>query len=96
MRIYIAGKVTGLDYLQVRSTFKAAEASIKARGYKVTNPINFCGERWPWWLCMVVCLSALLGCGAVAMLPGWESSRGANIERRFALALGKRVFDYRK
>lgn len=96
MRVYIAGKISGLDYLKARRTFKAAEASIKARGHKVTNPIKLCGEGWPWWFCMVVCLLALLGCGAVAMLPGWESSRGANIERRFALALGKRVFDYRK
>lgn len=96
MRVYIAGKISGLDYLQARRTFEVAEASLRARGYEVINPIKLCGEGWPWKLCMVVCLLALMRCRCVCLLPGWETSRGANIERRFALALGKRVFDYRK
>lgn len=94
MRVYIAGKISGLDYLKARRTFEIAETSLMARGYEVVNPMKLCGENWPWKLCMVVCLLALMRCRCVCLLPGWETSRGAKIEKRFAEFLGRGVYTY--
>ena len=39
-------------------------------------------------------IKALCDCCTVALLPGWEGSKGANIEARLALNLGMRVVEF--
>ncbi|HIE0838052.1 TPA: DUF4406 domain-containing protein [Pseudomonas aeruginosa] len=36
-------------------------------------------------------LAQLITCDAIALLPGWPSSRGANIERSLAFEMGMKV-----
>lgn len=36
-------------------------------------------------------LAQLVTCDAIALLPGWPSSRGANIERSLAFEMGMKV-----
>ena len=63
-------------------------------GLVVINPaeIEPTGEK-TWANCMKADIKALCDCCTVALLPGWEDSKGANIEARLALNLGMRVVE---
>lgn len=86
MRVYISGKITGTaDYL---SRFDSAEKYLEQQGYSVVNPawINFqmprdtTHEQY-----MTVSLALLSTCDKMYMLRGWETSKGANMERDYAI-----------
>lgn len=86
MRCYIAGKMTGLP-LNNYPAFHAEAARLRAMGFHVENPAE--GPELPSWEAyMRRALRQMLTCDLVAMLPGWEASRGANIERDLAVACG--------
>jgi hypothetical protein len=91
MRIYIAGPMTGLPAHNLPA-FAAAAKQLAARGYDAVNP----GRRgvilgYTWRDYMRDALRELLGCEAVALLDGWEASRGAALEVHVAQALGMPV-----
>lgn len=91
-RVFISGPVSGLPYNEVVKAFNNAEQLLRRQGYNdVRNPVRMCLPHWSWWRCMVVCLWNLLPVGAIYILPGWEDSRGACIERFVAKMLLKRV-----
>ena len=72
----------------------AAASALRAKGLDVANPaeIEPTGEK-TWANCMKADIKALCDCCTVALLPGWEDSKGANIEARLALNLGMRVVE---
>lgn len=43
---------------------------------------------------MYQCLSEITNYDTIVMLPGWNVSRGARLERDVALACGMRVVDF--
>lgn len=91
--IYIAGPMTGLPEFNYPA-FNAAAQVLRAAGIPVANPadhIEPCPEpAWNDW--MREALHALAGCRAVLLLPGWQDSRGARIERWLAADLGMPVY----
>lgn len=89
-KVYIAGPVSGLPYDEAVKRFAAAEAVLSI-DYQVINPTKICRACWSWYRCMVVCLWALRKCNRIALLPGWENSRGARIELFTAILLGKDI-----
>ncbi|MDE2254313.1 MAG: DUF4406 domain-containing protein [Betaproteobacteria bacterium] len=89
--IYLAGPMTGLPDFN-RPAFFAAEARLRDLGYSPINPArNGLPLRAPWHHHMRRDLGMLLACAQVALLPGWETSRGARLEVSIADALGMRV-----
>ena len=85
-KLYIAGPMTSIDDYNFPA-FNAAEAELRAAGYDVANPASIgVHEGWGWGDYMRPALKLMLDCDGVALLPGWEGSRGARIE--FVLALG--------
>jgi hypothetical protein len=87
-RVYIAGRVTGLEYDDYYFEFYCAEKQLEFKGYEVVNPVRFCKVHWGWKRCMTVCLFHLIfRCNKVYMLAGWEQSRGARIEYKIARML---------
>ena len=92
-RIYVAGAMSGLPDLNYPA-FHAAAAMLRARGYEVENPaenpVPVCGS-WRGYMRMTV--TQLAQCDAVYLLPGWEASRGANVEHALALGLGLEVIE---
>lgn len=95
MRVYIAGKVTGLPTGEVFTKFGQAEYWLKGQGHDVVNPLRLCSSEWSWNKCMRVCLGELLKCDAVCLLKDWCDSPGAHIEYYIASVLKMRVMYYR-
>lgn len=90
-KIYISGQVTGnptygIDFMTASAiTHKAMPKAL------VVNPIYFCAPHWSWLRCMILCIWHLIPCTTIAMIDGWQQSRGAKIELAVAILLRKQI-----
>ncbi|KAB0728239.1 DUF4406 domain-containing protein [Pseudomonas aeruginosa] len=92
-RVYLSGPMTGIADFNYPA-FNAEEKRIRALGYIVENPaVNMIYRGSPWETFMRDGIKRLMDCDILALLPGWERSRGANIERNLAITLGMHVVD---
>lgn len=93
-RIYISGPMTGYPDCNFAAFHGAAERLARA-GWKVFNPAeNFGGRKdLPREAYLRLDLAMLAQCEAIALLPGWEDSRGAKLEYAVARELGCEVID---
>jgi hypothetical protein len=87
MRIYVAGPMTGVDGFNLPA-FAWSTERLTAAGYDAVNPgrhgVNP-GYMWEDYLRRA--LLDMLTCDGVALLPGWEESRGARLEVDVAVRL---------
>lgn len=90
-RVYIAGKITGESYVDVVKKFALAEAFLRRTKCVPVSPLKKSLVLASWKECMRVCLLMLRDCDAILLLPDWENSRGAKIEKWFAERYGKTV-----
>jgi len=92
-RVYIAGPMTGIKDHNYPA-FYAAAARLRAEGRDVINPAEQTyGMGKPWEFYMRLGLQGLLQCDEILLLPGWQVSRGARLERQVAEALGMTIVD---
>jgi hypothetical protein len=89
--VYIAGPMTGRPNYNF-GAFEQAAAELHARGYSVLNP----GRRglrdgWVYADYLRQAITDLLQADGIALLPGWEDSRGARLEEQIAKALDLEV-----
>jgi len=77
------------------SEFHAAADDLRARGFDVINPAEVLDEdtKLPWSTYIREDIGILLGVDCVAVLPGWERSRGAMLEVTIAAALDLPIFE---
>ena len=88
IRLYIAGPMSNLPGLNFPA-FHAAAARLRALGYEVVNPAEINADPTAGWLaCMKADIKQLVDCDGIALLPGWEKSKGARIEHALAAGLG--------
>ncbi len=88
--IYISGPMTGLPEFNYPAFHDAARRWRDA-GWIVLSPAELDvqeAEELSWSEYLRRDLRLLLDCDAIAMLPGWERSKGASLERHVAAALG--------
>jgi len=93
-RIYISGPMTGIEAHNFPA-FRVAGERFRKAGWDVANPAeNFGGRtdlaRETYLRSDVVMLAQ---CDAIALLPGWEESRGATLEAVLAAEIGLKFFD---
>lgn len=90
-RIYLSGPMTGIPDFNFPA-FNAAAESLRAQGFHVENPADHGvvdGAEWGDYLRHDI--ARLVTCEAIALLPGWERSRGARFEREIADRLNMRT-----
>lgn len=86
-RLYLAGPMSGLKDSNYPA-FHAAAAGLRAKGWHVENPAE--NPEPPcksWEAYMRMAIAQLVTCDGIALLPGWENSRGAKLEMDLALQL---------
>jgi hypothetical protein len=78
--LYLAGPMSGLpDYNY--PAFMAGARALRSAGFMVVNPAeNGLPQSAPWAAHMRRDLHAMLDCQGLALLPGYEKSRGASLE----------------
>lgn len=88
-RIYISGKITGLEENYAKSLFDYAENWWKEKGFEPVNPMKIeHNHNLSWESYMKEDLKALMDCDYIFMLDNWTSSKGAIIEHDLAKELG--------
>lgn len=93
MKLYLSGPMTGRPQLNYPAFFEEA-TRLRTLGYTVMNPAELgLNMDVPWSECMRSAVRLLLDCQGVAMLPAWQGSRGARLERRLAEELHMLVLD---
>jgi len=106
-RIYIAGKVSNLPEQEVLAKFGNAQSAIELLGFEVVNPMtlvkthikeHFLNQPLTdaeiWELAIKVCIKAMIDCDGVVVLPCWNDSKAAKIERQLADDLDMQIFSY--
>ena len=103
MRIYLSGPMTGrID--NNFPAFRRVAAELRKAGYEVVDPSELnVGLPEPdrqaqpleweafWHACLRKDLRALMDCEAIALMRGWEQSKGAQLEQHVAHRVGLHV-----
>lgn len=94
--VYLSGGMSGIEPREYRRRFREAEAILRRHGYGCINPCRVWPCRFPWLYRLMNALLGrrltyavilaydlillMTRADGIAMLPGWEQSRGARIE----------------
>lgn len=95
-KVYLSGPMSGIPRSEYQRKFREAERILHRHGYGVINPCRVWACRWPWIYramerllgkqcayAVVLCYDLLLlmtRADGIVMLPGWQTSCGAQIE----------------
>lgn len=83
-KVYISGPITNNPHYM--EDFKAAEDELRGRGYEPVNPCKNTGDTYKELI--DAGLKDLMTCDALYLLPGWQYSTGAQLELKYAQAVG--------
>lgn len=94
MRVYISGKITGLDIKVAEGYFEQVENQLKNAGHVPVNPCKILPWHpdYTWEEYMLADIKMIFGCNAMIMLENWSDSRGAKIEHAIAMQLGLEIY----
>lgn len=88
MRVYLSGPMTGYPDHNFPA-FNDAAGRLRAAGYQVVNPADAGADPTRTWADYLRAdLYDVLAADMVAVLPGWQASRGASLEVHVAQQLG--------
>lgn len=85
--LYLSGPMTGYEDYNYPMFFAVAE-QLRQAGYGVINPADFSKGTADWTDCLRRDAALVAMADGVATLPGWELSRGANVEVTLGRGLG--------
>lgn len=91
-RIYISGKMTGLDAQEIAENFKEAKRQLCRPDVIPISPTGIAyGDKLAWAEHMRLDEVLIQICDAIYMLSNWQDSPGACHELEYAKSLGKPV-----
>ena len=93
-KVYISGKISGLDFDETCRRFGEAEKHLQKLGFRTSNPtkMSLCvwlAQHGHYRLCLwlqLLWMSAT--CQCIYLLDGWHTSDGARAERAVARVMG--------
>lgn len=92
MKIYIAGKISGLNRSNVIQKFEAAQKSLSKKGHQVFIPCVLPAyEEVSHEDYLHICYAIIDVCDAVYMLSDWQQSKGARLEYEYAIENNKQI-----
>lgn len=88
MRLYLAGPMTGIEDKNYPRFMRAA-AELREQGHFVGNPAEMNHQDVSYRQALAVDLAWILAIAeGIALLPGWETSKGCAVEYALATAIG--------
>lgn len=85
MKIYIAGKISGLLKEEYTAKFNKAEKQLRGAGWEPVNPCKLgIPDNTTTEQAMPKCIKAMEKCRAIYMLEDWRDSLGAIVEHSTA------------
>ena len=91
-RIYISGKITGIEG-EAAAIFEKAEAEVLKLGFEPVNPMKINHDHdLSWQSYMKADIKALMNCDGIYLINNWKESKGARIEHRIANRLGMEIY----
>ena len=91
MRVYISGKMTGLEKKEFKKRFALAETTLRFHGYDVINPARLSDFNLTYAEFMLIDTTLVTMCDAIYMLNNWRDSNGAKEELALAEAKGLKI-----
>lgn len=92
MKIYVAGKISGLPRLEVETKFQEARKTLADQGHSVFVPTvlpaydDVTHDDY-----MKICYAMIDVCDAVFVLKDWQKSKGARMEVQYAADWRKEI-----
>jgi len=91
LTVYLSGAMSGKPDMNF-PLFNRYADELRLIGYTVVNPVELNPDpNADWFKCMRDDIKALCDCDIIALIPGWEDSRGAHLEIHVAHRLGIKV-----
>lgn len=91
-RVYLSGPI--IEKKNYKGLFSFAEEFAKlCDTLRIFNPASQIPDNLGYEEAMKRCVAALVEYDTIVMLPGWNVSRGARLERDVALACGMHIVD---
>ena len=88
-KVYLSGKITGLDEAEYKRNFNTAELWLTGLGYDVVNPVSYTQiPNGSWQDYMRRDIKLLMDCDYIYMLDDWTDSTGAKAEFNLAVEIG--------
>ena len=91
MKVYVSGKISGLDPVEAKKNFIKAELRLKHQGHEVMRPtclpLGFSHKDY-----MHICYAMIDVCDAVYFLNDWKMSKGARMEHQYAKKTHKVIY----
>lgn len=89
MKVYIAGKITGIAYEVAKAKFAKTQWELENIGISAQNIVNpmklGLSENCDWDFALKTCLKQLDFCQAIYIQNDWRESHGARIEIEYAI-----------
>lgn len=92
-KIYISGPISGKPIEETKKRFAAAAKKVREYGYTPISPMDMAGWGLTWRVYMQIAFDILASgeIDEIWMLPDWEESNGATMERYMARLNGLKV-----